>query len=546
VPTGLVLDTFVETVAGVDQRVKVTATWAASTADDFAYYEIQIKQDTGNYVGFQTGTNYQEWSVPPTKLFTVKVRAVDAFGNASNYCTAATITSYDSPSLADLINEGSTTIDAGHISIFGPITLADWRRGGDETHIDGGVISANTIETNSLTVGNRNVKWEGLQFEHNSPTANKVAWTSGVISYVGDDGNYAQRTVAASNATWSTGTLYLYWVKGAIVISSTTVIATAMDPNNVVLAAYKGNTDLVTDYGRTVIDGSNVKTGTIDTQQIKANAITAGLIAAGAINAGHLQANSVTTAALAAGSVTADKLTVGTGGNLLENTDHAAGITGYNMTGIVADYDALRVRTPDTWTPTTGAIELHQSTATSASYADLNHVNASGLLRYFSCFAGQRFELSAYVAAHRCQVQMFIEWIDSAGAIITYTGTGTQTVLQSGSWSMANYSRLLLFGTAPANAVRFRPFFRKLGTLAGQTDSYSWWTHMYLGEASANQTQPTPWSVGGVTQIGPGNITTNSLSALSANLGNVTAGQMQSPDGKVVFSLTGKYLKFSE
>ncbi|RWI35431.1 phage tail protein [Mesorhizobium sp.] len=92
VPAGLTLSSRIETIEGVDQRVILTAGWTAATASDFAYYEIQIKENTGNYVGLQTGINRHEWTVLPGQVFTAKLRAVDAFGNASAYCEPVTHT----------------------------------------------------------------------------------------------------------------------------------------------------------------------------------------------------------------------------------------------------------------------------------------------------------------------------------------------------------------------------------------------------------------------------------------------------------------------
>ncbi|RWM27910.1 MAG: hypothetical protein EOR77_30795 [Mesorhizobium sp.] len=233
------------------------------------------------------------------------------------------------------INLGPITkVDPGKITVSGATTLADWRRAGDLTRIDGGAISANTIDANKLTIGNRNIKFEGLQFEHNSPSTDRVSWTSGVISYVGDDGNISTRTITAGNVLWSAATLYLYWVKDATTISSTTAIATAMAPNNVVLAAYKGNTDLVTDYGRTIIDGSKIKTGSIDTNQIKANAITSGLIAAGAITSEHIEVGSLNANVIGAGRLSSAFLEV-TDTMIIDEAD-----AGFSM-GKASAYDTV-------------------------------------------------------------------------------------------------------------------------------------------------------------------------------------------------------------
>lgn len=172
------------------------------------------------------------------------------------------------------INAGITQINPGKVVISGTTTLADWRKGGDETRIDGGALSANTVAANKLTIGNRALTLTGIEFEHNSPTANSVSWTAGAVRYIDDAGASTAASIPAGNAAWSSGVLYVYWVKGATTLSATTAQGTAFGANNVVLATYQGGTLLDADYGRTVIDGSGIKAQTITaTQLIKTAAL---------------------------------------------------------------------------------------------------------------------------------------------------------------------------------------------------------------------------------------------------------------------------------
>jgi hypothetical protein len=196
---------------------------------------------------------------------------------------------------ARVVNAGSVQIDPGKILISGATSLSDWRQGGDTTKIAGGSISANTIDANKLTIGQRGVSIAGIEFEHNSPAINQVSWTAGNVAYVNDAGTSVSVAITASNITWASGTLYIYWVKGATTLSSSTLIATAMGVNNVVLASYRGGVDLVTEYGRTVIEGSKIKTGSIQTSQL----------AAGSVSADRLNVNSLSAITANLGTVTA-------------------------------------------------------------------------------------------------------------------------------------------------------------------------------------------------------------------------------------------------
>ncbi|MER8924342.1 hypothetical protein [Mesorhizobium sp. M0859] len=208
------------------------------------------------------------------------------------------------------VNLGSTKILPGSISISTGVDLSNWIAGGG-TYIDGAMLSVGSVTAEKASFGQRGLTIEGLEFESNKPATNRVAWSAGTIKYIGDDGNVATFNIASgSSAIWTTGTLYVYYVKGGTTLAATTTVATAFQADRVVLATYKGGLDLVTDYGRTIIDGSHIKTGSVDTAQMKANSITTLLLAAGAVTADRLDVTALS-------AISADLGTVTTG--LLQN-----------------------------------------------------------------------------------------------------------------------------------------------------------------------------------------------------------------------------------
>lgn len=202
---------------------------------------------------------------------------------------------------ATRINQGTTTIDPGLVQIDGATTLADWRSGGDSTKINGGAVAANSLAANTAVIGMRGISIDGVTFEHNKPSANRVSWTAGTIAYVNDAGASVTVNITAGNALWSSGTLWLYWVQGETVIRSTTVFATANGANNVVLGSYKGGVFLFASYGRTIIDGGQIKTQSITADQMAVGSVTAQSISVtslaaisanlGTITAGLLQSS---------------------------------------------------------------------------------------------------------------------------------------------------------------------------------------------------------------------------------------------------------------
>ena len=202
------------------------------------------------------------------------------------------------------INVATTQIDPGKVLISGSTTLADWRSGADETKIDGGNISANSVKANTLEIGLRNITTAGIAFTGNDPSSNRISWTAGSISYIGDDGSPTSTSIAANAAgtLWSSGTLYVYWVKGAASLSTTASASVAFGTDCLVLATYRGGDNLTADYGRTIIDGASIRTGSITAQQI----------AAESIGADEIAAESITGIKIAAGSIAADRLDVAT------------------------------------------------------------------------------------------------------------------------------------------------------------------------------------------------------------------------------------------
>lgn len=181
---------------------------------------------------------------------------------------------------ADLVNAQTTQIQPGKILISGATSLANWRNGTDATKIEGGAIAANTVAANLVTVGLRGIDVAGIQFEANSGTHN-LTWTAGVIAYTNDAGASATAAITAGNVTWASGTRYVYWVKGATTLSTSTT--RPVGANDVILATYRGTLDLVVTYGRTIVDGAHIVTDSIVTNLIRAGAIVTDRLAVGGV-----------------------------------------------------------------------------------------------------------------------------------------------------------------------------------------------------------------------------------------------------------------------
>src|SRR3546814_795160 len=130
-----------------------------------------------------------------------------------------------------------------------------------------------------MDIGSRGIDIAELEFTTNwngsANSANRLHWSAGTVSYINDGGTAVSVNVITGSVLWSSGTVYVYWAKGATALSTTTSAATAYSINNVVLATYRGGINLVATYGRTIIDGAQIKTQSILTDQLAANSVTA-------------------------------------------------------------------------------------------------------------------------------------------------------------------------------------------------------------------------------------------------------------------------------
>nr|WP_145544787.1 host specificity factor TipJ family phage tail protein [Variovorax boronicumulans] len=137
---------------------------------------------------------------------------------------------------------------------------------------------------------------------------------------------------------------------------------------------------------------------------------------------------------------------------------------------------------------------------------------------------GKRYEVSVYSGAHRCKVDVYVEFQDATGAWVGNSDPWQPSAFNDEQGSMyrtlSAAKRIYSIGTAPAAAARGRMIIRKWGTKAAGNDSWMMVTMPYLGVAGPYQTLPSEYSVAGLgTKVTPELITTPSLEALSAVIG---------------------------
>lgn len=189
---------------------------------------------------------------------------------------------------AALVNAQTTLIEPGKITISGVTTLASWRHGSDLTKIAGGSIAANSIAANTLEIGLRGLDIQGLEFSFNK-TTNVLSWSTGVINWISDAGLQQTTVISAGNVTWTAGVIFVAWQKGATTLTTTTAISAVTGADWVRLATYRGGLDLVANYGRTLVDGEHIITGTILASKLNVASLSAIAANLGTITAGKAQ-----------------------------------------------------------------------------------------------------------------------------------------------------------------------------------------------------------------------------------------------------------------
>ena len=205
------------------------------------------------------------------------------------------------------------------------------------------------------------------------------------------------------------------------------------------------------------------------------------------------------------------------GGNLLVNTDFAIDTSGWS-TSLQNSTVADRVPSGDQWMVTgENGLRLFQPNGTTTGYSEWSAFTAVE--------AGKWYDVSVYAAAHRCQVQIYLQWVDSAGeSPLGAPSSGLMSTLTGGNL-LGNWTRIGFKAQAPVGAVRARFILRKFGTLAGasEANSYAWFLRPQVAETLATSATPIAYAPGSAravieTQAQALSTATSSLAALSTTV----------------------------
>lgn len=267
------------------------------------------------------------------------------------------------------------------------------------------------------------------------------------------------------------------------------------------------------------ITANEIAAETITANEIAANAVTASAIAAGAVTTEKLEAGAVTADKLSAYSITADKLEIGLGGNLynlgcdiFDNAPNAPYYAAASNTTVSITSDAGYVYY--------GKKALKYVTGNTAT----SSINLGTKATNYGCIPvqpGKYYCLSCYAKSTKAGVSCGL-------AAVEHTSIGDINAKTSGYVTKTvgtDWTRLQATFQVPENY----PYISvQLRVLSSEATVY--FDGIMIEEVSGPKQQAGPFKPAGVTYIDGENIITPSLSAISANIGEVTAGKIKSAD----------------
>ncbi len=108
----------------------------------------------------------------------------------------------------------------------------------------------------------------GVTWTPNSPSTNSVAWTACTVIKTNGGSAGSTWAVTAGSAAWTSGVLYVYYTEGQTAFQTTTTLSNAVAANKVIVATYRGGTNLEIGDGRAFMDGSLILAGTVAAGQL--------------------------------------------------------------------------------------------------------------------------------------------------------------------------------------------------------------------------------------------------------------------------------------
>lgn len=381
VPTGLALTSLGAYDATNTFIVRLFANWNAVADSDLSGYDLQLRENGGNWVSFLTNTNMYELIVRPNTLFEARLRSFDRSDNRSAFTSIVSHTS-TRDTVAPAVPT-SLSVSASLTSLFLSWTnpadsdldkIEIWENTSNNSGTATRIATVNAIPSatggfsrSGLGSGVQRFYWlkavdssgnvSGFSTGSNGTTArvaqvdvtsgltipqsvnvtnmNTVAGTAGALAYNAFDQKlYRYVSGSPPSAVW-TATVTAPEITGTLSDSQLAAISAAKITGQIVSTQITDGAISTPKLAAGSVTAAQIAADTITAAQIAANAITASELAANAVTADKINANAVTADKIAANSITAAKIVSGsiTSTEIAANTITAANIAAGTITG---------------------------------------------------------------------------------------------------------------------------------------------------------------------------------------------------------------------
>ena len=145
-------------------------------------------------------------------------------------------------------------------------------------------------DSNKLTVGSRGINFTDLNFQC---SGNTVTWGAGAVYFTNDSNSLQGIGLSAGSATFTGSTVWIWWFKGNNALLSSTNWSN--NPDDVLVAIYHGGNNINANYGRTIINGDYIQTGSVQANRLSVGQLSAITADMGTVFAGMIRNNAGST-----------------------------------------------------------------------------------------------------------------------------------------------------------------------------------------------------------------------------------------------------------
>ncbi|AEX84788.1 Tail fiber protein [Marinitoga phage MPV1] len=311
VPTGL-------TATGLFQKIQVS--WNANSEEDFKEYELQVATDsefTQNVITIKVSATQFTYAGNTNTTYYFRIRAIDESGNISNWSASVSATTakvYDEDLESQRLNDAEANIAQNQADIN---TLNNTTIPNLQTDITNNQNEIDNLNNNVIPDLNDKLSYKALAL----PAGAIAYWTNSLLDEinnlkpVGYDYVNLDSIIQVVEDNIPNGTITETKIADDSIstpklkansISSDKIIAGAITTEKIATGAVTAN-----EIAANSISAIHIQTDAITSDKISAGAITADKIASNAITTDKLDANAVTTDKIAANAITANEIATG-------------------------------------------------------------------------------------------------------------------------------------------------------------------------------------------------------------------------------------------